>query len=237
MQTLPFIVIFIYLLQAHNRISQKKIFFFSFFLLLKVWFWLFGKLNYNGKKKKAKQDIFFQNSTQNSIQQHPPPIFSPDPGANRVVPEGTEAEGWEAILFLISPAMVKKASSTFVEFFALVSKNLTPISVAYDFIKKYKKRKEGREQVLKRLLLKRRRSHLSSICRNYFLRSQITFISNKEFVDILCCISFDFLKPLLHIVETFHICDIVHLFLKERRRRIEGIRGGKRGKILKIADV
>lgn len=43
-----------------------------------------------------------------------------------------------------------------------------------------------------------------------FLRCQITLVANKQLVDILVCVSVNLIKPLLHIVETFLVCDIVH---------------------------
>lgn len=42
-----------------------------------------------------------------------------------------------------------------------------------------------------------------------FLVHHITFVSHKQFVDAFCCVSIDFLQPLLDIVERVHICYIV----------------------------
>lgn len=43
-----------------------------------------------------------------------------------------------------------------------------------------------------------------------FLGSQIAFVSNKELIDIITCISIDFIQPLLDIVETLLISHIVN---------------------------
>lgn len=51
--------------------------------------------------------------------------------------------------------------------------------------------------------------HCSGVI-NHFLCGQIAFIANQQFIHIFACIAFDFLKPLLDIVEWFLVRAIIH---------------------------
>ena len=53
-------------------------------------------------------------------------------------------------------------------------------------------------------------SYLCSLVIHYFLGCQITLVTNKQLVDILICISVNFIEPLLDVVEAFLICHIIH---------------------------
>ena len=53
-------------------------------------------------------------------------------------------------------------------------------------------------------------AHLCCLVIHYFLCCQITLVAHQQLVDILICISINLIQPLLDIVETFLVCDIVY---------------------------
>lgn len=51
------------------------------------------------------------------------------------------------------------------------------------------------------MIKKLKKTYRSCCCINDFLCRQITFVAYEKFIYIFTCVTFDFLKPLFHVIE------------------------------------